>query len=162
VVNIDTGTYKRVTTLHRKLLGRYTQKLIKDKISVNQYLDFRERLDKSRTIFARTFNDVNDFAIYYVTNYPNAEIPPQKQIEHEVEHYNIGIRHGLKKMTFGLFEINDKNGTHQPIIIDHLGENCRGWTKERILAYIKESYQGVSEPSDGDRRAIDNLSKIGI
>jgi len=39
---MDLNTFERVSELHRKLLGKYTQELIEDKITLNQYLDFRK------------------------------------------------------------------------------------------------------------------------
>ncbi len=156
------NTFERISELHRKLLGKYTQKLIEDKITVDQYLSMHEKINRSIMLFARTFDDVNEFQEYYCGNYPNADIPPQKQVEHEVEHYNIGIKHGLKYMSFGLFEVNDEERTHQPIFIDHLSANCKGWNKKRLLGYIKDSYEAVNKQSEGDKRSANSLKKLGI
>jgi len=155
-------TFEQVSELHGRLLGKYTQKLIDGNISVNQYLDFHKKIEGSLMLFATTFDDVNKFEEYFCENYPNADIPPQKQVEHEIEHYNIGIKHGLKEMTFGLLEANDKERTHQPVLIYHLSKNCRGWDKEKLLSYIKDSYEGVSEPSESDSRTIETLRRLGI
>ncbi len=158
---MDMKTFKRVSRLHGTLLGKYTEKLIVGDISVDQYLDFSERIDRSLMLFAKTFDDVNSFGEYFCRNYPNSKIPPQKQVDHEVEHYNIGIKHGLEVMTFGLFEIDDKGRAHQPLLINHLSTNCRGWDRERLLSYLKDSYGGVRKPSKSDRRSLESLRRLG-
>jgi len=90
------------------------KKLVYGDISVDQYLDFYERIEKSVMLFATTFDDINDYEVYFKTNYPNVHpVTAEDTIDHEVEHYNIGIKHGLKRITFGLFEVDDEERMHQ-------------------------------------------------
>ena len=159
---MNSKTFKRISRIHGRLIGKYTKELIEGGISVEQYLDFHERIDRSIMLFARTFDDVNDYEAYLKTNCPDAyPVTAEETVDHEVEHYNIGVKHGLKRMTFGLFEFGNKGG-HQGVLIDHSSENCRGWDKEKLLGYIKDTYEWVSNPSKEDIKSLKTLKSLGV
>lgn len=144
---MDVNTLKRTCELNVSLLGKYSRKLMDGDISVDEYLDVCIRLDRALMTLATTFDNIDDFRSYLEDNYPESMY---RILGHESEHYNIAKKHGLKKLTFGIMEAGDADGTHQAMLIEHIGENCRGWSRERILAYIKECLLEVREPSEPD------------
>jgi hypothetical protein len=48
------------------------------------------------------------------------------------------------------------------VLIDHLSENCRGWSKKRLLEYMKATLEGVSEPSESDTKSLEIFRDYNI
>lgn len=134
--------YKTHTTLEKKCVER----LMKGEITAEEYLDFCDRVDRGVHIIGRVFSGFDEFASYMEGKYP---LTATSEIFHEKEHWEIAKRHGLEKFSFGVLEGEE---IHSAFLLDYRGENCRGWSKESILNYLRETHSNLNDASYGDER----------
>jgi hypothetical protein len=131
--------------IHANSERKYIERFMKGEVTTEEYLGFCDRLDRSLEAVGKVFHDYESFASYMKTEYPlEAEI----DIGHESEHWEIAKGHGLEKFGFGVLEGEE---IHVAFLIDYMSENCRGWSKERILDYLRETHSNLNDASRSDK-----------